>query len=257
MSYPFPGMNPWLEHRHRWPDVHHTLIIYVREALLPRVSPKYYIAVEERVYRVEGGGMEFVGNPDHSIVDPGPPSEVRDGVRMRRLPVSVHIPVHEEVRESYLEVRRVDGEEVITVIEILSYDNKHPGRGRKRYEAKRARVLDSETNLVEIDLLRDERPMLVYGTRQMGDYRLLVSVASKRPVADLYPFDVRDPIPLIRIPLKKGDLEPELDLGKVLHDLYDRAGYERRIDYRKDPVPPLRAEDLAWARELLSDPRQR
>ncbi|MEK7866597.1 MAG: DUF4058 family protein [Planctomycetota bacterium] len=257
MSYPFPGMNPWLELRQRWEDVHNTLIIYIREALSPRVSPKYYIAVEARVYRVEGGGVEFVGRPDHTILDPEPPTGVSDGVRTRRLPVRVHVPITDEVHETYLEVRGVESGDVVTVLEVLSYDNKRPGRGRDSYEEKRTNILDSRAHLVEIDLLRDEPPMLVYGTRQMGDYRLLVSAASKRPVADLYPFDVRDPIPPIRIPLKKGDVEPELDLGKVLHDMYDRAGYERRVDYRKDPVPPLRAEDLAWAREVLSDPHRR
>ncbi len=256
MSYPFPGMNPWLEDRSLWPDVHNSLITATRDVLAPRVGPKYFIAIEERVYRVEGGGMEFIGRPDNAVVDPGP-SEVHDGVRMRRLPVRVHVPVLDEVRETCLEVRETANGEVVTALEILSYANKHPGRGRRNYEAKRNRVLNSETHLVEIDLLREDPPMEIYGAKLLGDFRILVSAAPRRPVADLYPFDVRDPVPRFRIPLRKGDPEPDLDLGAVLHDLYDRAAYERRIDYRKDPYPALRREDLGWAREMLSDPHHR
>lgn len=257
MSYPFPGMNPWLEHPALWPDVHNSLITAIRDVLSPRVGPKYFIAIEERVYRVEGGGMQFVGRPDNAIVDPQGPSEAHDGVRMRRLPVRVHVPVTDEVRETCLEVREGGSGEVITVLELLSYANKHPGRGREQYEAKRSSILDSDTHLVEVDLLRDERPMEIYGAKALGDYRILVSDAPRRPVADLYPFDVRDPIPRFRIPLRKGDPEPDLDLGAVLHDLYDRAAYERRIDYRTGPAPSLRPADLGWAQGLLSDPHHR
>ncbi|MCK4452049.1 MAG: DUF4058 family protein [Anaerolineae bacterium] len=30
MPSPFPGMDPYLEYPVRWPDVHHSLITYIR-----------------------------------------------------------------------------------------------------------------------------------------------------------------------------------------------------------------------------------
>jgi hypothetical protein len=33
--------------------------------------------------------------------------------------------------------------------------------------------------------------------------------------------------------------------------IYDRAGYDYRIDYDRDPVPPLSEENRVWAKELL------
>ena len=45
--------------------------------------------------------------------------------------------------------------------------------------------------------------------------------------------------------------EPAVALGTVLGALYDRAGYDLRIDYRRESVPPLAGDDAAWAAGLL------
>jgi hypothetical protein len=38
-----------------------------------------------------------------------------------------------------------------------------------------------------------------------------------------------------------------------LHDLYDRARYDLRLDYTAlAPPPRLKEQDAAWAREILS-----
>jgi hypothetical protein len=47
------------------------------------------------------------------------------------------------------------------------------------------------------------------------------------------------------------DSDVPLDLGAVLKAVYDRAAYDRSINYRKPPHPPLRGDDAAWAKELL------
>ncbi|MGH2371712.1 MAG: DUF4058 family protein, partial [Chloroflexota bacterium] len=46
------------------------------------------------------------------------------------------------------------------------------------------------------------------------------------------------------------DAEPSVDLQVLLNQVYDRASYDLRIDYRGAPVPPLQEEAL-WADELL------
>ncbi|HMQ29462.1 MAG TPA: DUF4058 family protein [Chloroflexaceae bacterium] len=75
--------------------------------------------------------------------------------------------------------------------------------------------------------------------------------SDRRPRAQLLPFGVRQPIPSFELPLLRGDDEPSVELGALLHALYERAGYDLRIDYRADAEPPLAAEDAAWADELL------
>jgi hypothetical protein len=47
-----------------------------------------------------------------------------------------------------------------------------------------------------------------------------------------------------------------VELGKVLHALYDRASYDLRIDYRLEPVPPLAPADTEWAAALLRQGEQ-
>jgi hypothetical protein len=71
--------------------------------------------------------------------------------------------------------------------------------------------------------------------------------------SDLYVFTVRDPLPAFPLPLRPGDLEPMTDLQQVLHSLYDRGGYGYRIDYRREPEPPLAPTDADWAGQLLRE----
>jgi hypothetical protein len=150
----------------------------------------------------------------------------------------------------------VQSGEVVTVIELLSPTNKRPGKGRRHYVAKRAAILDSTSHLVEIDLLRAYEPMLVYGNGHHSHYRILVSRSNLRPQADLYGFDVQEPIPSFLLPLRQGDEEPFVDVGQLLHDLYDRAGYDLSIDYRRQPAPPFEGEDAAWVEKLLAPLRK-
>jgi Protein of unknown function (DUF4058) len=139
----------------------------------------------------------------------------------------------------------------VTVLEILSPTNKRLRRGRRLYEDKRLEVLASRTHLVEIDLVRAGEPMPITGHGSASDHRILVSRGDCRPNATLYPFGVRQPIPPFSLPLKPGDQEPSVDLGRILHDLYDRASYDLRLNYTGDPDPPLPSVEAAWADQLL------
>jgi hypothetical protein len=102
----------------------------------------------------------------------------------------------EEVREAYLEVRRRGTRELVTVIEVLSPTNKRPGStGRAEYLAKRRTVLLSAAHLAEVDLLRGGERMPTAEPLPAADYSLLVSRALRRPMAEVWPFTRRDPIP--------------------------------------------------------------
>ncbi|MBM3236668.1 DUF4058 family protein [Candidatus Poribacteria bacterium] len=254
MPSPFPGMDPYLEGRNIWPDVHNALIVAIRDALAPQVAPRYYVRIEQRAYIIEVDGEEFVGRPDVVIIAAPSDAELYGGsgvgTAIASVAQTVNLPLFEKVREGYLEIRDRKTHEVITVIEVLSPTNKVPGEGRREYEAKRRQLLYTLTNLVEIDLLRVGEPMEMKPLPN-SDYRILVRAGWERPKARLYAFSVRQPIPDLPVPLRRGEKEVLLSLGKLLSEIYDRARYDISIDYRQPPEPPLTPEDAAWADELL------
>ena len=253
MRSPFPGMDPYLEHPSLWPDVHNRLIPAIADALSPKVAPNYYVRLERRTYLLTPDDLAFIGRPDLAVL-PIPEYEL---LRRRSLPlaeagvVEVTLAMPEEVGESYLEVHEVATGRVVTVLELLSPANKLYPKGRAEYEQKRYDIAYSRTNLVEIDLLRAGEPMPTQGRRVESDYHILVSRATTRPRAHLYPFNVRNPIPAFSLPLLPGDEEPTVELGVIFHALYERARYDLSLDYSQPPVPPLREEDAAWARERI------
>jgi hypothetical protein len=57
----------------------------------------------------------------------------------------------EEIRETWIEIRRLPDLELVTVIELLSPTNK-AGTGRLEYLEKRHELHTRRVNLVEIDL---------------------------------------------------------------------------------------------------------
>lgn len=199
----------------------------------------------------------FIGRPDVATIrevrEPAEPYAAPSQGQLR----TVQVPILDVVEEGYLEVRDVVSGEVVTAVELLSPTNKRAGEGRRQYETKRLTILGSLTHLVEIDLIRAYEPMLVYGDGHHSHYRILVSRSQRRPRADLFTFNVQDPIPAFKLPLRRGDEEPTVDMGELLGELYDRAGYDLSVDYRLDPVPPLEDEDAVWAAQLLAAWRRR
>lgn len=254
MPSPFPGMDPYLERRNVWPDVHSALIVATRDALAPQVAPAYYVAIEERTYIVALDSAEFIGRPDVAIVtaptEARPTSEAETATAVASVAQTVVLPQFEAVRERYLEIRDVQTYAVVTAIEMLSPSNKAPGEGREAYEEKRRQVLSTLTNLVEIDLLRGGKPMEMQPLPQ-GDYRILVRAGWERPHARLYTCSVGQPLPEVPVPLRRGEPEARLPLGILLADIYTRAHYDLRLDYRQPPEPPLSPPDAAWADALL------
>jgi len=150
-------------------------------------------------------------------------------------------------------VREVGTHQVITVIEVLSPKNKRKGEGQTAYEKKRQRVLGSSSHLIEIDLLRENAPMPMIGIEETSDYRMVVSRATTRPMADLYEFQLREQIPSFSLPLKPNEPELAVDLQVISLGVYDRGNYYLRIDhYQTVPLPKLSKSDQQWVDELLA-----
>ncbi|NEQ69456.1 MAG: DUF4058 family protein [Symploca sp. SIO2D2] len=250
MRSPFPGMNPYLESPALWSEVHSWLIVELARMLNLHITPKYRAAVEKRVYEES----ILVGVPDISVARQQTDSPLQSQTSTMTLtsPILVELPELEATVERYLEIREVATGEVVTVIEILSHKNKRSGEGRNQYLSKRTKVLSSQSHLVEIDLLRSGKPLpLNYsGT---SDYRILVSRIEQRPIAQLYPFNLRDLLPCLTIPLKAGDEEPVIDLNELIDIVYQSAALGLTIDYHQQPIPRLKKADFEWVQSLVTD----
>jgi len=245
-------MDPYLENPEHWLGLHNQLIVAIANSLIPRLRPRYWVSIEERTYITTLDDTTLLGRPDVTVRparlrEPSPPFNSLAVANPR----IVELPIPDEITETFLHVRQLPSREVVTVIEVLSPTNKHPGEGRRLYENKREQVLRSRTHLVEIDLLRAGQPMPFRGDGHNSHYRILVSRSNRRPRAELYTFNVRDAIPVFQLPLLPGDEEPLLDVGARLHEVYDRGGFDLVLDYRGETVPPLEGEDALWADQLL------
>jgi hypothetical protein len=250
-------MDPYLERRGIWEQVHTDLIVSIRRFLTPLLRPRYHVGIEERTYlAVLPTDEQGAGIPDVLITSPqrapdSAPTATTLTTPEAAQPLVAELPLPEEVTERYLEIRTIPEQQVITVIEILSPSNKLTREGRAQYEVKRLKVLGSATHLVEIDLLRAGLPFPMKAPGH-NDYRIIISRSQHRPRADIYLFGVRDLIPAFPIPLRPGETEPTLPLNHILHELYEQGGYDLIIDYRQPPQSPLSAEDAAWARQLVT-----
>lgn len=254
MASPFPGMDPYLENPELWSAVHSRLIVAVADELVDHLSEKYRVEVEKRVYCSSDDESLLVGVPDVAVAT-GRSTTGRTGSTTISLPVQperVTVPLAEEVTERYLEIREVATGMVVTVIELLSPKNKRPGEGRIAYLRKRHQVLASVSHLVEVDLLRGGTSLPMSG-EHFSDYRILVSRAGRRPVADLYGFSLQQPIPPFPVPLLPGEEEPILELQPLLNRVYEKGRYHLAIDYGQPPVPPLGEDDAQWAIDQITN----
>jgi hypothetical protein len=261
MPSPFPGMDPYLEQPVFWPSFHSKFVVAMADAIEAQLDSAYYVEVETRSYLDDEGTGLLVGIPDVGVLlsATNAPDRLPDSSNAIALanPVTsirlqtVTLPMPQEVRERYLEIREVDSGSVITAIELLSPKNKRVGDGRKSYESKRALILGSLTHLVEIDLLRSGQSMPMQNVQLFSDYQILLSRSPQRPQADLYSFSIRDSLPTIPVPLKETALA--IDLQAVFDGVYKRSRYQTRIDYHQPvPLPKLQADDQLWVEQQIA-----
>jgi hypothetical protein len=266
MPSPFPGMDPYLEQSDYWPECHSRLIVAIADALIPQLRPKYEVAIEKRIYKVntfEGESGLLVGIPDVAVnqrtqtrAEPSGSSKlVAETVSPSSQPITVTVPLPEKVNQNYLEVRNIKTGRVVTAIEILSPVSKRSGDGRNDYLKKRQIILNSTTHLIEIDLLRAFSPMPLTSGQVQSDYRILVSRSDTRPKANLYSFSLKDALPNIPLPLEVGETEPIIELQSLINQVYDKAGFDYRVDYSMEPLDPLSDKDRRWILQLLQSQR--
>jgi hypothetical protein len=123
-------------------------------------------------------------------------------------------------------------------------------------------VLDSDANLIELDLLRSGERLLVdnlipeYSALQPSpSYLVLVNRAWRRIGAvsayQVFPILLKQALPCIPVPLRK-ELEIPLDLQFIFNHVYDTGPYRRgAVDYSLAAVPSLEGESASWAEGLV------
>lgn len=252
MESPFPGMDPCTEARHLWKGIHTQLIGELSTHLLPPLlSPAYYVDVEPSL-QVRGGQSLF---PDLQVLTTHRnPSQRPSGwalpVAEATMQLTTVPEVEEDEEESAIYIREAASEQLVTVIEILSYSNKTRGIDKyARYMAKRRDVLNGGVHLVEIDLLR-------WGQRVAeplpnSPYHILVTRADEQPQGRVWSFDMADLIPTTPLPLLAHDEYVPLPLQTAYSTIYQARNFRNRLDYKIDPEPPLTAEQKQFIHTLL------
>lgn len=166
----------------------------------------------------------------------------------------------ETQREGFVEIVSArNREEGVTIIEVLSPTSKDAdGLGQQEYRRKQQEILQSPTHLLEIDLLRSgahtillPRAALLRRRRERYDYLICLHRAL-RDTFECWPFTVREPMPIVPVPVSDDPREDvPLNLQPLFDDLYDGGRYALDTEYRREPDPPLSPEEAIWADALL------
>jgi len=266
-------MDPYLEAPGIWADFHDALAGEIRGELNRVLPEAYYARLEIReevgIVEEEDGsrwvvpGVTVVRSPRDTV-----PAAQRTALAEPRTEVSQAAEfavTREPVRHQFVEIRDPSrGHHLVTLIEIVSPSNKLPGPDRRAYLRKQNEVLESDANLIQLDLLRSGERLLptlelewqVEQLHPRPQYLFLLSRAWRREEAstvyEIFPFTLRDVIPCIPVPLRQEAPEVGLDLQWVFSRAYDRGPYRRgAIDYSQPSHPPLADDDADWSSQLL------
>lgn len=263
MLSPFPGMDPYIEAPRIWSDFHGDLAGEIRSVLNRQIRPNYFAAMTPYVTyeTIQVTQKKLYGMyPDVDIWKrhTASPGGVAVADIVESTPVESTVSLELPLELFNVEIRTAGDDMLVTSIEILSPVNKQRGHdAHLDYLRKRRDLLRSAAHLVEIDLLRaGVRPPLEQPV-PLAPYYVMLSRATQRPHVAVWPITLNARLPVLPIPLLEPDPDVMLDLGAVVTSVYERGGYDARIDYRT-PVPPpaLAEEETTWVEQLLAPLRQ-
>ena len=257
MPSPFPGMDPWLEDRGVFPDLHESLIFLLKQAINASLPPGYVATSKNRVWVDE----ERVREPEVAVF--GTEREGEGGIAL--LPGLIAIGQELEsdpIEEAYLEIISSIGKRLITAVEIIGATNKRSGaKARKPYLSKQKEYQRAGVNLVEIDLLREGPHVTAVPLRRLQktvgefDYHISVLVMGKRKQFYAAGIKLAQKLPAIGIPLDSHAAPVTVDLQALLDRAYDTGRYPELVDYRSPCDPPLTSEQQTWAEGILREKR--
>jgi hypothetical protein len=250
-------MDPFLEQH--WRDVHHNLITFAQGLINQRLPSDLRARVEERVFveTIDGPGRSMY--PDIRVVEKGWPQgpsngAIAGGVAVAE-PLVIEMP-EEKVNQGFIEIIDIgSGNKVVSVVEVLSMSNKIPGEGEELYRRKQQELKQGRVSLVEIDLLRGgARVLSIPAASIPPSHRTAYAICIRRGWDPVHPgiirVPLREPLPTIGIPLRESDAAVPLNLQMLIDQCYANGRYDD-LDYKREPEPPLDADDAVWADALL------
>lgn len=263
MASPFPGMDPYLEGE-LWQEFHGRLANQISSQLIPLLAPKYTALLASRF--VIGTGLtiagEFAGRlvyPDVPIVETKTLRETAVAVELPPVitPPTLEVKENDQVSQLTVEIRDVAQRRLVTVIEILSPANKI-GRGYREYQLRRQEILDTQTHLLEIDLLRrGTRPIASYEL-PVAPYFVFLNRDNRRYVTSVWAIHLPERLPVVPVPLLAPDPDVRLDLQAALMACFDLVHYEQLLDYAVPPPPPeMDTAAATWLNSLLQQAGKR
>jgi hypothetical protein len=250
---PFPGMDPYLESPVHWEDFHSRLINALADAITEGLPADYFTSIGEHVSLLEPQTPSKNIIPDIAVVEhrsgAGQATAVLDSPAGPMVIPNI-LWLDPQVQRS-IEIIRMPGREVVTVVKVLSPKNK-TGDGRGAYLEKRYGLLDRQVNVVELDLLRGGKRIDLKLPLPPAHYYTLVSRSARRPDCEVRWWNVRDVFPALAIPLRFPEADVMVDLKGAFDVAYVRGRYKRRVDYN-GPMPPpaLTPDDAEWAAETV------
>lgn len=258
----FPGMDPYLEAPWIWPDFHNSFADEIRRMLNEQLPKQYFAQLEARSEPGIRAAKRIIA-PDVAVIQSvGKHQQLPEatGGAAVALEEDVETPtgiriefMDESVTITAVAIRSTQtANEVVTLIEILSPANKRPGADRDHYIQRMQAILaTSTTSLIEIDLLRSgqrtwERSDIIDDyLDDLGsptEYLVMTSRSWSRSGANMYPISIREPLPVIAVPLRQNEPDVRLNLQTAFNRTYDGGPYQRgAVDYSKPPIPPLAA----------------
>ena len=264
MPSPFPRMDPNLEGE-LWTTVHAALSVEIARQLAPLLRPKYVALIEKRFVLDmpdvdEGiaidGSLGSTGDiyPDVAVAEFGPSNNLSVASISTTAPLQLATVMPTSVPLHTVEIRDVAERRLVTVIEVLLPTNKR-GDGRDEYLERRRRLLLSTTHLLEVDLLRAGRRVPMVKALPLAPYFIFLSRSHRRPMTEIWPIALNQPLPTVPVPLLPGDAEVPMDVQQAFTSIYDSFGYDLVVNYTLAQHPPLSPDQAEWVKERLRVPR--
>ena len=263
---PFPGVDPYLEDPFFFHGFHNNLIIRIHDALNEVLPVGYSAYIEQRL------AIAPIDREIYSDVmvtkTPRLPVKTTSGgaaIMERGQPDAIVGALAPEVYDWFIEIRTARRQRpVVCIIELLSPSNKEAGsEGRKEYRQRQQEILQSNTHLLEIDILRGGMHTItvplgsIPRRGELWDYLVCLNRSTDRSQCECWYNRLTEPLPEVRVPLLGETPDNIVDLQAAFHQAYVSGPYVDDIDYDEPLTPSLTDEKANWAKATIEEWRRK
>jgi len=158
-----------------------------------------------------------------------------------------------EYVEEYLTVRSNGDRKLVTLLDVVSPAAKLSELGRTMYQQAWETARQTGTNVVEIDLTLQGKPLLEYSRDNLPqwDYAVTVTRTGAQKRHEIYTSCLEKRLPRFRFPLAPDQRDTVLNLQDAFESAYDACGFSGQIDYGKELPVPLSETVRARVAEIL------